>query len=322
MMYQSSARRLRRLGQIPQRGRSTDITRSPHRPGPDRSDRQGGYGLALVTDTIVVDHGKIVSEHLNSVIAFRNLHPAGTPSRRQRQRSTERFFRTVREACFQYLQGTKGPDVNARGLDVEGHAFATSISWPAIVRKWIGDQIPPPATRRSVRPGLPSGRMTPAQMFARYGAAGYIEALLTTPNWRTSFFEPCLGKSSLRVPARESVLPGRSPHCPLEDEKPLHGRFKNRWPIHIDPDDISRVYIRRPEHTGMARTALGARNRSADAVQRDTLHLARQLFSRDHDFIDDQQALSICLIGGSSAGMSPAERQNGAAPRAAGSRTQ
>ena len=49
----------------------------------------------------------------------------------------ERFFRTVREGLLQYLPGYKGPDINSRGLDVEGHAFFYIDQLEAIVREWI-----------------------------------------------------------------------------------------------------------------------------------------------------------------------------------------
>jgi hypothetical protein len=49
----------------------------------------------------------------------------------------ERFFRTVRERLLQYLPGYKGPDINSRGLDVEGHAFFYIDQLEAIVREWI-----------------------------------------------------------------------------------------------------------------------------------------------------------------------------------------
>jgi hypothetical protein len=91
---------------------------------------------------------------------------------------------------------------------------------------------------------------------------------------------------------------------------PYTGRFKNRWPIHIDPDNISRVYIRHPETREWHELLWEHAAEIPMPFSEDTLHFARQFFSRDHDFIDDQKAL-LDLFDRWQLGMgkSPAERR-------------
>lgn len=282
---------------------------------PDQIDRTGRAvtGPALVTDTIVVDHGKIyVSEHLNSVCQRFGISIQPARLREGSDKGPlERFFRTVREGLLQYLMGYKGPDVNARGLDVEGHAFFYIDQLEAIVREWIGTRYHHRPHDALFDPGLPSGKMTPAQMF-EHGMvrAGYIEA----PR------HPHLAYEFLRTEPR-TIQPYGVQHANLiyrgqvltslsKMRSPYTGRFKNRWPIHIDPDDISRVYIRHPETREWHELLWEHATEIPMPFSEDTLHFARALFSRDHDFIDDQKAL-LDLFDRWQLGMgkSPAERR-------------
>src|SRR4029079_4239165 len=136
-------------------------------------------GPSLTPETIVVDHGKIyVSEHLNSVCQRLGISIQPARIREGRDKGPlERFFRTVREGLLQYLPGYKGPDINARGLDVEGHAFFYIDQLEAIVREWIAAGYHHTPHRSLFDKHLPRATMTPVQMFAHGMArAGYIEA--------------------------------------------------------------------------------------------------------------------------------------------------
>src|ERR1700733_10555473 len=93
---------------------------------PDQFDRTGkpAASPAINPESIVIDHGKIyVSQHLTSVCQRLGISIQPARIREGRDKGPlERFFRTVREGLLQYLPGYKGPDINARGLDVEDHA--------------------------------------------------------------------------------------------------------------------------------------------------------------------------------------------------------
>jgi transposase InsO family protein len=219
---------------------------------PDQLDRTGkaASGPAVNPETIITDHGKIyVSEHLNSVCQRLgiSIQPA-----RIRQGSDkgplERFFNTVREGLLQYLPGYKGPDVNARGLNVEAHACLYIDKLERIFRDWVATVYHHRKHDGLIDPGLPSARLTPAEMFSQgIARAGYIEV----PR------DPYLAYEFLKVEPRtiqhfgvqrDRLKYGGAILTKLAAMRsPYRGRFEGKWPIHVDPDDVSRVYIRDPE---------------------------------------------------------------------------
>ncbi|CAN5555894.1 helix-turn-helix domain-containing protein [soil metagenome] len=258
----------------------------------------GASGPAVMPETIVVDHGKIyVSEHLNSVCQRFGISIQPARIREGRDKGPlERFFRTVREGLLQYLPGYKGPDINSRGLDVEGHAFFYIDQLEAIVREWIA--VVYHHTRHSslFDPHLPSATMTPAQMFAHGTArAGYLEA----PR------DPFLAYEFLQVQARTiqhyGVQCGKLRYTGdvLSElgnrHSPYTGKFRNKWPIHIDPDDISRVFIKHPD-TGAWHTLDWEHAHHVEApFSEEALAYARRIVLQEHGFADDQLALDELL---------------------------
>jgi hypothetical protein len=219
---------------------------------PDQIDPTGKplSGPALNPEAIVTDHGKIyVSEHLNSVCqrVGISIQPVHMGAGREKG-PLERFFRTVREGLLQYLPGYKGPDVNARGLNVEGHACLFIDELERIFRDWVATVYHVRPHHGLVDPGLPSARLTPAEMYSHgIARAGYIEV----PR------DPYLAYEFLRVEARTiqhyGIQRGTLRYGgPVLNElatmrSPYRGKFENKWPIHVDPDDVSRVYIKHPD---------------------------------------------------------------------------
>jgi hypothetical protein len=58
----------------------------------------------------------------------------------------ERLFRTLRQSLLEHLPGYKGPDVAARGKNVEGEAFYYVTELEQIIREWVGRVITTPPT--------------------------------------------------------------------------------------------------------------------------------------------------------------------------------
>lgn len=219
---------------------------------PDQIDRTGkaASGPALNPETIITDHGKIyVSEQINSVCQRLGISIQPARIRKGSDKGPlERFFNTVREGLLQYLPGYKGPDVNARGLDVEGHACMYIDELERIFREWVATVYHHRKHDGLIDPGLPSARLTPAEMFSHgIARAGYIEV----PR------DPYLAYEFLKVEAHTiqhyGIDRGRLRYGgPILDElakmrSPYRGRFEGKWPIHVDPDDVSRVYIKHPD---------------------------------------------------------------------------
>lgn len=270
-------------------------------------------GPAVTPETIVVDHGKIyVSEHLNSVCQRLGISIQPARIREGRDKGPlERFFRTVREGLLQYLPGYKGPDINSRGLDVEGHAFFYIDQLEGIVREWIAAVYHHTRHSSLFDMHLPTATMTPAQMFAHGVArAGYLEA----PR------DPFLAYEFLQVQARTiqhyGVQCGKLRYTgdiltELGNRtSPYTGKFRNRWPIHVDPDNISHVFIRHPE-TGEWHTLEWEHASHVDApFSEEALQYARRIVLQDHGFVDDQLALDELLTRWNlHMGVSAAERR-------------
>jgi transposase InsO family protein len=277
--------------------------------GPTRA----ASGPAIVPETIVVDHGKIfVSEHLTSVCAQMGISIQPARIREPRDKApVERFFRTVREDLLQHLDGYKGPDLNSRGLDVEARAFYYIDELEDVIREWVAAVYHHRRHRGLVEPGLPSARMSPAMMY-EHGLArsGYIEV----PR------DPYLAYEFLLVEARKIQhygveIDGRHYSGAILNElagqaSPYTGRFRDRWPIYIDPDDIRYGYMRHPKertwHTLVWKHAAGLSAPLSD----EALRFARSLAARRHRFVDDRLALEELLkrwqVG---SGSSAAERR-------------
>jgi hypothetical protein len=223
----------------------------------------------------------------------------------------ERFFRTVREGLLQYLPGYKGPDINARGLDVEGHAFFYIDQLEAIVREWIAAVYHHTRHSSLFDMHLPRATMTPAQMFAHGMArAGYIEA----PR------DPFLAYEFLQVEARTIQHYGvqcgtlRYTGDILSElgnrTSPYTGKFRNRWPIHVDPDNIAHVFIRHPD-SGEWHTLEWEHAAHVEApFSEEALQYARRIVLQEHGFVDDQLALDELLTRWNlHMGVSAAERR-------------
>ncbi|MEU7835721.1 MULTISPECIES: hypothetical protein [unclassified Nonomuraea] len=210
---------------------------------------RGAAGPSLVPETIVVDHGKIyVSEHLTSVCQRLGISIQPARLRTGRDKGpVERFFRTLREDLLQALPGYKGPDLHSRGVNPEGDAFYFLDELEAIIREWVAVDYHLRPHDSLVDPHVPGLRMSPAQMF-EHGIyrAGYIEV----PR------DPDLAFEFLQVKWRTiqhyGVEVGRRYNGP--GLNPFRGQTSTyagpntgKWPIYVDPDDITKVYFRDPD---------------------------------------------------------------------------
>ena len=210
----------------------------------------GAAGPAIVPETIVIDHGKIyVSEHLTSVCQRMGISIQPARLRTGRDKGpVERFFRTIREDLLQALPGYKGPDVHSRGLDPESEAFFYLDELEAIIREWVAVVYHHRPHDSLVDPHVPGLRMSPAQMFEHgIARAGYIEAP-RDPDLAYEFLKTEWRKIQhygVDFGGRRYNGPALNPYRNMTS--PYTGKAKGRWPIHHDPDDITRVYFRDPE---------------------------------------------------------------------------
>jgi transposase InsO family protein len=255
-------------------------------------------GPAVVLETIVVDHGKVyVSEHVASVCARLGISIQPARIREPRDKGpVERFFRTVRESLLQSLDGYKGPDLHSRGLDVESTAFYYVDELEDIIRDWVASTYHHTPHRGVVEPELSSAKFSPAMMYEHgLSRAGYIEVPA----------DPQLAYQFLKV------VPRTIQHYGVEIGKrrysgavlmkwygrksPYTGRFKDRWPIYVDPQDIRYVYFRDHEdHSWHALTWEHADGLNAPLGDEALKHM-RSKAAQKYRFVDDVLALDELL---------------------------
>ena len=78
-------------------------------------------------------------------------------------------------------------------------------------------------------------------------------------------------------------------------DKPYTGKFRNRWPIHVDPDNIAQVFIRHPD-TGQWHALEWEHAAHVDApFSEEALQYARRIVLQEHGFVDDRLALDELL---------------------------
>jgi transposase InsO family protein len=289
---------------------------------PDQFDRtgKGAASPALNPESIIVDHGKIyVSQHLTSVCQRLGISIQPARVRVGRDKGPlERFFRTVREGLLQYLPGYKGPDINARGLDVEDHAFFYIDELEAILREWVATVYHHTKHDSLFDPNMPKRRkmkLTPAQMFCHGVArAGYIE-VPRDPKLAYEFL-----KVELRTVQHYGIQRDHLKYQPRPDDtslvdlaamqSPHRRKGKDLWPIHVDPDDVTRVYIRHPETRQWHELIWEHASEFPMAFSDEGWKYARRTVLDKHGFVDERVALDEMLTRHKlHMGDSPAERR-------------
>jgi transposase InsO family protein len=258
----------------------------------------GVAGPAIVPETVVVDHGKIyVSDHLTSVCQRMGISIQPARLRTGRDKGpVERFFRTIREDLLQALPGYKGPDVHSRGLEPESEAFFYLDELEEIIREWVAVVYHHRPHDSLIDPYVAGLRMSPAQMFEHgIARAGYIEAprdpdlayeFLKT-EWRT------IQHYGIDLGGRRYNGAGLQPY--RNATSPYSGKAKGRWPIHYDPDDVTRAYFRDPETRKWHMLMWEHAPSMEMPLSEDALRFARKLAASKYTYPDDKLAVADLL---------------------------
>ncbi|MFF4754169.1 TnsA-like heteromeric transposase endonuclease subunit [Streptomyces sp. NPDC002514] len=276
-----------------------DAIEGPMADAAARVTGQGSQGPGLVPETIVVDHGKpYVSEHITSVCQRLGISIQPARLRTGRDKGPlERFFRTLREGLLENLPGYKGPDIHGRGVNPEGEAFFFLNELEAIIREWVALVYHHSPHEGLVDPRIPGLEFSPASMFDHgIARAGYIEV----PR------DPDLGFEFLKTDWRSIQHYGVEIRGCRYNGTGLNGlrnqtspytspRAKGRWPIHVDPDDITRVYFRRPDTRKWHTLDWEHAPAMKFPVSEDALELARKMARHKYRYPDDENALTQLL---------------------------
>jgi len=253
---------------------------------------------SVAAETVLVDHGKIyLSEHLMSACA--RLGISVQPARIYRatdKAALERFFRTLREQLLAALPGYKGPDVYRRGKNPEQQAFYFLHELERIVRQWTAECYHRQPHDGLCLPEVPGIQLCPLEMFAHGAArAGFLQ-VPTRPDlvfdflkveWRT------IQHYGVEIGGLRYDGPALNGH--RNQTSPYGGEHAGRWPVRVDPGDVSRVWFQDPddgswhaldwEHAAV----LGA------PFSSEALDYARQLAAATHRFPDTRRALAELL---------------------------
>jgi hypothetical protein len=208
----------------------------------------------------------------------------------------ERWFRTLGEQLLAALPGYKGPDVYRRGKDPEQQAFYFLSELEQIVRRWTAECYHRQSHAGLCVPEVPGLEVSPLEMFAHgIARAGYLQVPARADlvfdflkvEWRTiQHYGVEIG--GLRYDGA-ALNPYRN------RTSPYTGEHAGRWPLRVDPGDVSRVWFQ-----DLADDAWHElRWEHADAVggpfSSEALAYARQLATATHRFPDTRRALAELL---------------------------
>jgi len=253
---------------------------------------------SVAAETIVVDHGKIyLSEHLMSACA--RLGISVQPARAYQatdKAALERFFRTLGEQLLAALPGYKGPDVYRRGKDPEQQAFYFLHELEQVIRRWTADCYHRQRHSGLCVPEVPGLEVSPLEMFAHgIARAGYLQVparadlvldFLAT-EWRTiQHYGVEIGGLRYDGPALNPYRNRTSPYA---------GRHAGRWPLRVDPGDMSKGWFQDPADSQWHELRWEHADAAGGPFSSEALAYARQLAVATHRFPDTRRALAELL---------------------------
>lgn len=259
------------------------------------------FGLTnpvVVPETIVIDHGKsFQSQHITSICQRMGISIQPARLRTGRDKGIiERFFRTLREDLLQLLEGYKGPDVYSRGEHPEDEAIFYIDQLEDIIRRWVAEIYHRRPHSSLIDPRVPGLKMSPAEMFVHgVERAGFIEAP-RDPDLAFEFLRPIkrmISDQGVQNGGRFYNGDALNPYRNTESEHV--GTARRKWYIHVDPDDITRVYFRDPAD-GKWHTLRWTKAPDLDMpLSEDAMQYARQLAVAKGRSDDPAIALSVLL---------------------------
>lgn len=200
----------------------------------------------IVPDTIVIDHGRVfVSDTFtracNSLgISIQPARPGTGPDKG----IVETTFGSINTLFCQHLAGYTGPNTTRRGRHVEADAVWTIPDLQDLLDEWVigGWQTRPHVALRD--PLRPRHVLSPNEKYAALvAAAGYLPLALSGEDylellpvaWRA------IRDGGVQIDYRTYDNPALGP---FRGESSGIAARRNLWPVHHDPYDLSRVFIR------------------------------------------------------------------------------
>lgn len=200
-------------------------------------------------ETIVIDHGKVFVSETFTRACDRlgiSLQPArpGTPTDKA---IVEATFSSINSLFCQHVAGYTGRDVTRRGRRVEHEAAWGMLQLQDLLEEWILAGWMPRPHEGLLDPLAPARDLSPNEAYAALvAAAGYLPLILTGEDylellpvhWRT------INAYGITLDHRTYNSPGLDPWR----RQPSGAAGKgNRWEVHYDPYDLTRVFVRTPD---------------------------------------------------------------------------
>lgn len=268
---------------------------------------------SVAAETVIVDNGKIyLSEHLLSVCERLGIsvQPA-RPYQATDKAALERFFRTLREQLLMPLPGYKGPDVYSRGKDVEKDAYFFLDELELIIRQWVHTCYHRARHSGLCVPEIPGLGLSPLEMYAHgVNRAGFVQVPARSDlvfdflkvAWRTI--------QHYGVEAFGLRYDGRALNPYRNTASPYTGVNEGKWPLRVDPGDVSRLYFQDPQTLAWHVLRWEHADALAGPFSAEALAYARRLAESTHRFPDVKRALAELLEQwGAGLAQSPAERR-------------
>ena len=198
--------------------------------------------------TVVIDRGRnyqsvafmAACEHLRI-----NVQSA-RPYRGSDKGWIERLFRTMRERLLESLPGYTGPNVLARGKDIEADAVYFTHELEAIIGRWIAvDYQCRPHDGLRV-PEAPHLRLSPNEAYEEAVARAGFLYVPRDPDLHLRLL-PVQARVLSRAGVEVAGLTYDSPALdPYRQQRSPLSAFDGKWPIRVDPRELHRVWFQDP----------------------------------------------------------------------------
>jgi hypothetical protein len=207
----------------------------------------------------------------------------------------ERFFRTLREGLLAALPGYKGPDVHRRGKSPEEQAFYFLHELEQIIRQWTAGYHRQPHGGLCL-PEVPGLHLCPLEMFAHGVArAGSLQVPARADlvfdflkvEWRT------IQHYGVEIGGLRYDGPALNGH--RNETSPYTGRHAGRWPLRVDPGDVSQVWFQDPADSSWHALRWEHAGAVGGPFSDEALDYARRLAAATHRFPDTRRALAELL---------------------------
>jgi transposase InsO family protein len=158
----------------------------------------------------------------------------------------ERLFRTLRERLLESLPGYTGPNVLARGKDVEADAVYFTHELEAIIGRWIAVDYQCRPHRGLRLPEAPHLTLSPNEAYEEAVARTGFLYVPPDPDLHLRLL-PVEARAISRAGVEIAGLTYDSPALnPYRQRRSPLGALDGKWPIRVDPRDLGRVWFQDP----------------------------------------------------------------------------